>query len=66
MKKWIGLAAVFVLLIGILVGILAFLWISPGIFFAVSISESALANLKLFALAAGAVILIVIGLLSRK
>ena len=59
MKKWAGLLAVF----AVMIGVLYFLWVRSGIFFAVSISESAMFNLKVFAVIAIIIVVMLIGFL---
>ena len=59
MKKWAGLLAVF----AVMIGVLYFLWGRSGIFFAVSISESAMFNLKVFAVIAIIIVVMLIGFL---
>lgn len=56
MKKWAGLLAVF----AVMIGVLYFLWVRSGIFFAVSISESAMFNLKVFAVIAIIIVVMLI------
>lgn len=59
MKKWVGLSAMFALMIGMLY----FLWIRPGIFFAVSISDSLMFHLKVVAVIAVLFVILVTGIL---